>query len=360
MRLAPAVCVVAVVCLSLVSHVAAHAKLNMPLAWNPSPSKTAPCGGGAAYPSIPVQTSDSTYPSYDLKTGQAWQFQWQLVAGDGSGPVMVGVDSTYGTNFQGIGTASVVSGPDTQIDVLGTYTLSITIPSGLVCTGGIQGNLCSMQFKNQNGWYACATVTTDLSVANNNSISSVQATCVQPGAQRMFFCTNTAGNFGLNAARFGIWVVNTPALQTATGFTDQDSIANATFWQNMRSALVFSTAKNPDGSFNQNCFQAYHRYLCGQMFPACTGTQNSGLEACKSACYSAIDACGLNPSHQNLFDCATNGNYPKGVSTAFDSVAQCAPCVGDCALTTVAAASHSTLSLVSLLACAAFAVVFNL
>jgi len=177
----------------------------------------------------------------------------------------------------------------------------------------------------------------------------------------MFFCTDTVGQFGLDAARFGIWVVNTPTLQTITGFTDQDKLANLTFWQNMRSALVFGSAKNPDGSFNQACFQAYHRYLCAQMFPACAPTQSAGLESCKSACYDAILSCGLNPSHQNLFDCSTNQNYATASTpNPYDSVTQCAPCTGACALTVTAGAGRSVVSLLSLAFWAAFAVAVKL
>jgi len=347
---------VAAVFLCLVSYVAGHAKLNVPLAWNPSPSKTAPCGGGTAF-----QTTISTDPNQDvLKTGTNWNFQWQLVAGDGNGLPQIGVDSNYGTNFLGIGTATYISGPagsDSSVTVLGVYTMSIAIPSNLVCTGGVQGNLCSMQFKTPTGWYACATITTDKSVANNNSISTQQATCVQPTGQRLFFCTNNVGNFALNGANNGIWVVGNPTLQTATGFTDQDALANATFYLNMKSSLVFGNSKLPNGQFNPTCAQAYHRYLCAQMFPACSGSRQSGLSACKSACYAAVDACNLNPSHQSLFDCVDNTNYATASQpNPHDSVGTCAPCVGDCALTVTAGADKASISAVALLVAAVFAV----
>jgi len=357
--------VLAVVVLSLVVYVAGHAKLNDPLAWNPTPSKTQPCGGGAAFSTLPNTAAGSTDM---LKGGQSWQFQWQLVAGDGSGPVHVRIDPNYGTTFSvSVGTAggdssTIVSGPDPNyIDVLGTYTLKLTIPQGIVCTGGTQGNLCSMQFYTDSGWYACATVTTDSSTANNNSISNANG-CVgnQNGVSKFFFCTNSAvGNFALTA-RF-IWTGSSPTLQQPNGFTEMDSICNATWYQNMHSSLVFSNNKNSDGTLNMVCGAAYRRYLCGQMFPACSGTLQSGVEACKSSCYAAIDACGLQASHQNLFDCATNLNYPFGSATATsDSVSTCPPCKGDCALTMAARASRTSFSVVGLFASAALVVLVKI
>jgi len=304
-----------------------------------------------------------------LKAGSTWQFQWQLVAGDGSGDVTVKFDPDYGTNFQQGSVATIVSGPDSSIDVLGYYTLQVTIPAGLKCTGGLTGNMCSVQFQSTSAWYSCTSITTDISPAANNNVTQTGVPpCMSPGAQQniMFFCANN--NLGQYALRsqFGIWNGAgsnnnpIPTLQNPlTGFILQDQLANATFFFNMHSALVFSNSKNADGTLKQSCADAYTRYLCAVMFPACSSTQQGWVQPCKSTCYTAIEKCGLQSSHQNLINCVDNPNYSNGNYRAYDSEnGQCPPCTGDCLLTVRAAASHTGVSMFAVVVSAVAALLF--
>jgi len=266
--------------------------------------------------------------------------------------VQVAVDMNYGTNFQTIGTASIVSGPSTDgnIDVLGYYTLSIAVPSSILCAGGATKNLCSVQFSTPSGWYSCTTITSSNAAASPTNYTAPVETCVAGhGGQTLFFCANTnQGNFAITGS---VYVAGSPNLQGVLGFTNTDKACNATFYQNMNSALVFTNSKLSTGGWNPACATAYRRYLCAQNFPLCSGTQQSGVEACKSVCYAAIDACGLAPSHQNLFDCATDMNFPNtNNENAYDSVGRCPACTGDCALTLPASANTASLSVATLLA----------
>jgi len=346
------VLIVAAVCVCFAAVVSGHAHLTEPLAWNPNPSKSSPCGAGAAFPTYDTTSANAAVGPTSWTPNKNLQFQWQLVAGDGAGMVSIAIDENYGTSFQSAGTAQIVSGPSTDgnIDVLGYYVLSFTPPASLLCSGGATKNLCSVQFTTPSGWYSCTTITSSNAIATASNYTAPPETCVAGhGGQNMFFCTNSnQGNFAITQS---VFVAGSPNLQGPLGFTNTDKACNATFYQNMNSALVFTNSKLSTGGWNPACATAYRRYLCAQNFPLCSGTQQSGVEACKSICYAAIDACGLAPSHQNLFDCATDMNFPNSNNeNAQDSVGQCPPCTGVCALTLPASASTSSLSVATLLA----------
>jgi len=333
---------IAIICVIFITRVSGHAYLTEPFAWNPQPSKTSPCGGGGAFLTLDAaEPTIATTWSPDVPL----YFGWQLISQEGQGAVTVSVASNYGTNFNVVGIAEFVSGPpgaNNQIAALGDYVLSITPPSNLLCSGGVTGNLCSVQFSTASGWYSCTTVTSANAVEYphiNNTISP--ETCVAGhGDQNMFFC---AGSFAIDQP---VYVGDSPNIQTPYGFTQTDESLNATFYQNMNSVLVFTNSKTSTGAWNTNCATAYRRYLCAQYFPLCSSNQKSGISACKSICYAAADTCGLTSSHQNLFNCETNANFPStNTATTFDSVGQCPACTGDCVLSS--SAERTTSSLIS-------------
>lgn len=68
--------------------------------------------------------------------GKNNSFTWQVVAGDGNGPVTVSIDTAGGTSFTLLQVAA------TKIPTVGTYTLTIFVPAGTVCTG--TGGLCTV------------------------------------------------------------------------------------------------------------------------------------------------------------------------------------------------------------------------
>jgi len=83
----------------LLQGVTGHAALVNPIPWNPNPSQTAPCGG--VVKSAPLTT---------LARNSDVNIVWNVIAGDGIGPVMLTFDATGGADPTGtpvtIGTTS--------------------------------------------------------------------------------------------------------------------------------------------------------------------------------------------------------------------------------------------------------------
>jgi len=244
----------------LFALVAGHAKLNTPAAWNPQPSKAAPCGGAA-------QLTD-TVTSWEI--GGRSTVAWQVVAGDGVGAVSAIIDPTGGTTFTGtpisLGTASVV----------GPATFTFTVPD-TTCTGTssdpTKGPICTVQIKSDSGWVACATV-------------RVSGTFVPPPpkgvncqvVEGLQYCTEQ------NGVNVEVAPGSVPA--------NTDATVRETFLTTLYNPNVFSAPNTT------RCATAYKNYLCKNAFPYC------GQEAaCQPACYDAIGICKITDSHRGLYDC---------------------------------------------------------
>jgi hypothetical protein len=304
------VAVLATYCVSLISG---HAVMTNPVAWNPSPSKASPCGGGNA-----IATVAGTF-----QEGATIQVGWRVVAGDGNGPVTlafapVATPTTF--TITGIATspAPVATGP---------YTLTATLPATL--TAGTY----TMQAQSSTGWFSCSTVsiTKTAQPATNPGTTPVVASNCLARPNVLGFCSILAQP----STGVKIEISGNPALSNMVNY---DTTVNTVFQANMQSTKVFGNA-----GANTACADAYKRFLCAYEFPICGNTKGG---VCKSACYAMSAACDLQDSHKDLYDCASIQE------TGADSVGTCAPCTGACALTLGAGSqiSYSIAVLVSLFA----------
>jgi hypothetical protein len=188
-----------------------------------------------------------------------------------------------------------------------------------------------MQARSTTDWFSCATVEivkTAVAPANNGGGSSqLQSKCVaRPNI--MGFCNNLAIGASIETS-------GNPALSNMVTY---DQTVLTVYQANMASTKVFGNAGQ-----NAACAAAYKRFLCAYEFPLCGLTTG---DACKSACYEMSQACDLQDSHKDLYDCAAIQ------TTSQDSVGTCAPCTGACALTLGAGSqiSYSLAVVVSLFA----------
>jgi len=242
------------VVIGLCTLVFGHAKLNVPPAWNPQPSKASPCGGG------PQPTDTAT----TFTVGTTESITWQVVAGDGVGAVTLSVDPAAGTNFAN----GVVIGTPTAV---GTYTYPYTVPS-VTCTGA--NGLCNIQVASSSGWFACSTVRFDQPGVPVPPPPTPSCQAVSG----LTFCT----------------MINGHSIEVEPG-TDPLSLDKAlavTYTATLYNANVFS---NPNTTL---CQTDYKNYLCHSQFPWCGQTA-----ACQPSCYDAIGNCGITTSHRGLYDC---------------------------------------------------------
>jgi hypothetical protein len=119
--------------------VSGHAVLRTPTPWSTSPSTASPCGGG---------TAPTTGPTFNAGSKQT--VVWQVIAGDGAGPVTGLVDPAGGTNF----VVAVLGLQAEASPAVGTQTFTMTVPS-VKCTG--PGGLCTMQVKSSSNWQSCTS-----------------------------------------------------------------------------------------------------------------------------------------------------------------------------------------------------------
>ena len=89
-----------------------------------------------------------------------------------------------------------------------------------------------------------------------------------------------------------------------------DAIASATMQLNQLNPMVF------DSGSSGTCGPAYKDLLCALLFPLCPTTQRSS-RACASRCVDVLNQCGVNVTHQFLYDCSAM------VQTGSDSVGTC-------------------------------------
>jgi len=274
-------------------NVSGHAKLNVPTPWNANPSTTAPCGGPTLV----------TTPSAVFAAGSTQDLTWQVIAGDGEGPVKVTVDTAGVSSNFAAGTASTLVpltvGGQTP-NALGTFDITITLPSPLTCTG--TGGICVAQIKGQNNpWSACFSfVTSAPSTGTGAAIG--QPSCVI--ASGLTFCTPVNGKSVI--------------VPYAMDMLDMDTNAANTYAATRVNTKVFSAGQSAA------CGAAYQHYLCGSTFGPC------GLgyppNPCHDVCSQVTCYCGLNATHAGLYDCSVATNYGSDRYGSCNTVYGTGPC----------------------------------
>lgn len=282
---------VLILCVGLllaVSEVLGHARLNSPTAWNPGPSKTSPCGGGAE-PALPATT---------LEIGKPWTFLWEMIAGDGAGVVEFSLSSKGGTTFDFpvfFSSSSIPGDPKVNtITITGTATI---LPNFMGCTG--TNGLCTIQLRSTSNWFACT------SVKINNTGVSTAATTVGTTKGPPTACV-TATNLNICSSLNGRQIITPPGTYgDAATLRAIDQSVNATRSLNLNNPNVFNTSGAP------GCFEAYTRFLCSLSFPLCN-TQKIGIvpTTCNTACLNSNFYCNLTVAHQFLYYCS-NALYSR-------------------------------------------------
>jgi len=243
-----------VVLCSLAILANSHAVLKVPIPFSANPSKTSPCGGGAT----------AAVASANWQVGSVVSITWQVVAADGAGPLSAIFDVAGTQSF----TAAPIALGNPQ--VVGIYKYNISVPN-LTCGG--PNKLCTVQFS-ANGWFSCTSVslvtTPPVPVDTNPTCQLVNG---------LSFCSELNGQFVL-----------VPFGQTAAA---TDASVAATFPVTLYNPNVFATPNSTA------CANAYHTFLCHNTLPYCGGA----AFACKSVCNSAIQLCGITPSHLALYNC---------------------------------------------------------
>jgi len=285
----------------LIVSVYGHAKLVTPTAFNPNPSKAAPCGQGPLLPG----------PAAIWSPGSTQTLAWTVVAGDGTGPIRAfidpkGVMSNFPTSVPANG---VVPSGLTEILLTGTtptttiaYTFTLTVPN-LQCEGTAG---CTIVVFSSSSWWACTAVNITNAVRSTNTSGSnfIAPTC--QNATGLSFCT----------------MVNNKQVSVPFGQTLEslDNGANVSFAFNLANPKVFTTPSKG------GCFSAYKYLICATMFRRCgtgliaqcdyfTGTYPYGC-FCSHTCFQARDLCGLNATHSGLLNCDSSQIADTDITTS--------------------------------------------
>jgi len=245
---------------SFLGCVLGHAKLDVPTAWNPNPSKDAPCGGGAPQP----------YASIVWQAGTEQNLIWEVVAGDGVGPV----EGLINVNAQQDFTNAITMFTNGNSPSLGQHTMSFKVPS-IVCQG--PNNTCLLQVSSSSGWVACSTI----GISNSSSSGPVENTYCVYGTEIQFCATKNAANVSI-------------PIGTTTATVDLQVLS--TYQTNINNTNVFANGANPQ------CQAAYKSLVCDNGLPSCGRTS-----ACQDTCQNAVNLCGLTTAEVNLYPCST---YP--------------------------------------------------
>lgn len=274
--------------LALVPAVSGHSQLNSPAAWNPRPSKRSPCGGGAA-----------TSPTV-LVPGQDWDFDWQVVAGDGRGPVTIKVDAAAGTNF-GATVFTTENFPNK-----GRFPFKIPAAQ----TAGLSGPI-TLQLKSSTNWYACASINAQAAQAVTDAPTSGGTTNAPTTAAPR--CQTAAGLqmcAGINGKSIAVAPGRSLAQMESGLLVDRDAA--------LGNPAVF------DKSSNAGCIDALTKTMCAMTFPACAVDERTKVGAvCQNNCQNLNNMCVTNPIHADLFLCTD----PMYSATTTDITGAC-PAVG--------------------------------
>jgi len=280
----------------LIASVYGHAKLVSPVAFNPNPSKTAPCGGGA----LPSGAA-ANWP-----VGSTQTVSWTQVASDGGGQLSMYIDPKGSTdNFMtttggsGTGLVSVPFPYSTSQNQ--NYQFSLTVPD-VNCNG--PSGLCSVVIFTETSWWACTLVSIKTTNANPPPVfvNTTNGTCVN--ATGLTFCDMVNKH-----------VVSVPTGQSAAQL---DTSAQIAYTSTLANAKVLSTPGKP------GCTSALKYLLCATLFKSCEYKGPASCDYykggvgcfCVTTCIQAQQLCGLNATHADLFGCGAATNYALDATTA--------------------------------------------
>jgi hypothetical protein len=263
-----------------------HAKLVVPSAFNPNPSKIAACGGGATF----------TGPVADWPPGTTQKLTWTVVAGDGTGPIRAMVDPQGGTGRFPMSVPTAGSAPPTGLTELtltpetthptavATYRFSFVVPDIRCDPKGF----CTVVVFSSTSWWACTAVNISASISNTTQPVVHKPSC--QNATGLTFCTMLNGRG-----------VSVPYQQT---LSDLDQAAQDTYTANIDNPRVFST-KTTGG-----CASSYKYLVCATVFRRCGDSlsfcdyASGGIGCfCQETCVKASQLCGLNTTHNGLLNC---------------------------------------------------------
>ncbi|EGG16211.1 putative transmembrane protein [Cavenderia fasciculata] len=263
--------------------VQSHSVLKVPAAWNPNPSKVKSCGAGQ-----PQGAAQATYcPS------TAYTIKWQVVVGDGVGPVTIGINLGTKTtaNFTTLKT-------DDSPTAVGTYSISVVMPA-------TECNLCTLQIQSTSDWFSCSTISISAS-ACGQAVTDAPLEPVKVDNQ-LSFCTMKNKK--------------TVMVPVGANVADIDKATQVSFAANLANPLVFS---NNDS----NCRQLYYPFICDLAFPQAPGSFNETVDASNSLtqqeCASFSSACQVTELHSSLYPC---GTYPLEENSSNTLVASLASLV---------------------------------
>lgn len=301
---------------SLAVVVNGHAQLNSPAPFNTEPSKAAPCGGARNGPTTQLTVG----PGDQLK------FNWEVIAGDGVGPVTVSLDPNGGTNFQQ--TFQVSGATPTRVT---KYDLQAAIPADLPACNPNTG--CTLQFKSTSNWFACAKVkfqmpptpkptslptskpteqpTEKAKTRNPTTLPTTARPTARPTTKRPtpVPCVEATGlNYCANVVSGRVETPNGQTLQ------ELDDIAKSLADQNLPNPLVFRQGNTT------KCKDVYKKMICARTFKRCDGP----MQTCKGDCDRVADACDTNPEHKGLYVCSDSDRYvEQDLLLGGDSTGKC-------------------------------------
>lgn len=268
----------------LCAYVSGHAKLVVPVGWNPEPSTAAPCGGITTAPTRAKAT---------WRVGETAIIEWNVVAGDGAGPVTAVLDTQGGTFTDNTATYTTLVADGASVGT-GSKTFQFTVPD-VACTGA--NKLCTIHVYSSSNWHACTSV----KICNDDcNTTVVEKVPVQ--ANGLTFCTEYNGK--------------TVLVDDGTAVTQVDAGVRVVFTNNLNNTNVFTNGKDSD------CRGAYKKFLCGRGFPLNPGSDGQQVvgDNCRGICKTALQECGIVTAlHASLYNCDALATC-KGETSAASSL----------------------------------------
>jgi len=277
------------------AHLTAGTSSTVGIGWNPNPS-TALCGGQSPQPALFVFPAGAIVGTTADGAKNLIDLSWDVVAGDGEGPVTIAVDQNGGTNFNTPGTVINTDNNPT----VAQHALAIQIPSGITCSG--PGNSCTLRVIGSNNWQSCVTFLI------NNAGGSTGSAPAEP--------TPSCQAANLPTGSFCMYANSLSSVFVPIGTTTQqmDAAALTTYTATRANLKVFSS-----GLTDPNCGPLYHQYLCETIFfqagcgaPGSTPSSNPTLQVatpCRNLCIAMQCLCGLNRTHVGLYPCPSSTDF---------------------------------------------------
>lgn len=256
------------VCILVAVH--GHAVLRDPIPFNTNPTTTRFCGVN------PITDNMKSTPQAIWQVGTTVTITWQVVAGDGAGPVIGGLDTKGGTNFS----TPLWNGGFTTTST-GTFKQSFTVPP-VSCTAP---NFCTFGISSS-GWYSCSTVSVVNAAVPRQPPTAPQCKAI---SGRTSFCGATGSVLVSNGA----------------DPDDVDAELASVYSANLGNNKVFNGAVTSSA-----CTSSYKTLLCSVSLTPCdpaTSQAITATEACHGQCQQTMDDCGIVQAHIDLYPCST---YP--------------------------------------------------